>query len=99
MAPAETMGIAEGIEPALATAIIFGVPVWAALSSGALTKWQPPKEAKCILIFGDNDKKLPGQHAAYSLGYRLITEGYEAEVRIPEEPDTDWNDDLISRRR
>ena len=91
-AQAETMGIAEGIETALAAAQIFGVRVWAALTAGALVKWQPPKGAKYFLIFGDNDENLTGQHSAYALGYRLKNEGFHVEVRIPEEPGTDWND-------
>lgn len=93
-APAETMGIAEGIETALSASIIFGIPVWAALTAGALMKWQPPKEAKCVFVFGDNDKSLAGQNAAYALGYRLKTENFQVEMRFPEDAGTDWNDEL-----
>lgn len=95
--PAETMGIAEGIETALSASAIFGIPVWSALSSGGLVKWQPPEKAKCVLIFGDNDKSFAGQNAAYALGYRLATEDYQVEVRVPDEPGADWNDELCDR--
>lgn len=93
-APAETMGIAEGIETALSAAILFQVPVWAALSAGALMKWQPPPEAKCILIFGDSDESIAGQVSAYGLAHRLKTEGYHVDVRLPAEIGTDWNDHM-----
>lgn len=96
--PTETMGIAEGIETALSASQLFGLPVWAALSAGALIKWKPPKEAKCILIFGDSDESFAGQNAAYSLAYRLKTEGYQTEVRLPESLGTDWNDELLAER-
>lgn len=93
---AETMGIAEGVETALAAAKMFDIPVWSALSAGGLIKWQPPATAKHIIVFGDNDRSATGQAAAWSLAHRLITEGLSAEVRIPETADTDWNDVLTS---
>lgn len=92
---AETMGIAEGIETALSAMRLFDVPVWAALSAGNLVKWQPPANVRHVLVFGDADKSLAGQHAAWSLAYRLKTEGIEAEVRLPDEIGTDWNDVLM----
>ncbi len=91
---AETMGIAEGIETALSAMLLFDVPVWAALSTGPMTKWQPPATAKHIIVFADNDDNFAGQHAAYSLAHRLRGEGYRVEVRIPDLADTDWNDML-----
>jgi putative DNA primase/helicase len=87
------MGIAEGVETALAAMKLFDVPVWSALSAGGLIKWQPPVTARHIIVFGDNDKNATGQAAAWSLAHRLIAEGLNAEVRVP--PDEgDWNDVL-----
>ncbi len=91
---AETMGIAEGIETALSAMLLFDVPVWAALSTGPMTKWQPPPTARHVIVFADNDDNFAGQHAAYSLAHRLRGEGYRVEVRIPDLADTDWNDML-----
>jgi putative DNA primase/helicase len=91
---AETMGIAEGVETALAASKLFGIPVWSALSAGGLIKWQPPPTARHIIVFGDNDHTATGQAAAWSLAHRLIVEGLTAEVRIPETANTDWNDVL-----
>ena len=88
----DTLGIAEGIETALSAAMIFGVPVWSALSSGPLLKWIPPKTTRAVMIFGDNDANYAGQNAAYSLAYRLKTEGLHVDVRIPDQTGDDWND-------
>ena len=91
---AETMGIAEGVETALAASKMFDIPVWSALSAGGLIKWQPPGTARHIIVFGDNDANATGQAAAWSLAHRLMVEGLRAEVRIPDDPGTDWNDVL-----
>jgi putative DNA primase/helicase len=91
---AETMGIAEGIETALSASQLFDIPVWAALTAGALMKWQPPSHAKFIIVFGDNDESMTGQAAAYSLAHRLKIEGFAVEVRLPAELGADWNDQL-----
>lgn len=95
-AAAETMGIAEGIETALSASLLFGIPVWSALTAGAVIKWEPPPEAKCVLIFGEHDRNFAGQHAAYSLAYRLKndakTKHLAVEVKVPDLDGADWND-------
>ncbi len=111
LAPAaETMGVAEGIETALAAASLHGIPVWATLSAGALTKWEPPAGAKHIIIFADVDATFTGQVSAYQLATRLIrcewankekTERLSVEVRSPLFSDDgryseDWADVLRS---
>ena len=93
-APAETMGIAEGIETALSASLIWNMPVWAALNAGMVMQWKPPAEAKEIHVFGDNDQNFAGQSAAYALAHRLLHEGRQAKVQIPDEPG-DWNDVLM----
>lgn len=95
----ETLGIAEGIETALAASKLFGVPVWAALNAGELEKWVPTAGVKAVVVFGDNDVNFVGQRAAFSLAQRLSREGFSAEVRIPDQPGTDWNDCLINGKR
>ncbi len=95
--PAETMGIAEGIETALSAAILYGMPVWAALSAPMLAKWKPPGEARTIVIFADNDRSFAGQHAAYALAQSLNAAGYGVEVCIPRRPGSDWNDVLVAQ--
>ena len=98
--PAATMGIAEGIETALAAMLTYGIPVWSALGTSGMVRWQPPKEATCILVFADLDVSYAGQHAAYTLAYRLHAEGFHVEVREPAgERPCDFNDMLMSSGR
>jgi putative DNA primase/helicase len=98
LAPAaEILGVAEGIETALAAGCIFHMPVWSTVSEGFLRTWEPPQEAKRVLIFGDNDKNFVGQNAAYELAKRLSLAGLEVAVKIPERAGADWNDVLRTR--
>ena len=93
---AETMGIAEGIETAMSAMQVFDVPVWSALNSGNLFKWQPPANVRNVLIFGDADEGFDGQTKAYALAHRLKLSGLNVEVRMPDFIGTDWNDYLQS---
>lgn len=95
----ETMGIAEGIETALAAQLLHDIPVWAACTAGALAKWEPPENVKAVLIFGDNDPSYAGQAAAYALAYRLSRKGLHVETRFPDTTGDDWNDVLQSIQR
>ena len=91
-----TLGIAEGIETAFATMMLFGVPCWAALNAGMLEKFQPPESVTRLLIYGDNDAHQRGQQAAQTLAQRLTI---KTEVHVPSQGDTDWNDVLRGARR
>lgn len=93
-----TLGIAEGIETAMAASALFNVPVWAALNATLLAKWVPPAGCDDVAIFGDNDPKFGGQHAAYALAHRLSVKGCAVTVSIPDLPGTDWNDVLLKRK-
>jgi len=88
---AETLGISEGIETALSATILSGVPCWAAVSASMLMAWQPPPEVRRVIVFGDHDQGFAGHAAAYALAKRLATDR-AVEVRIPDQPGTDWND-------
>lgn len=87
-----TLGIAEGIETALAASIRFGVPVWAATNAALLEAWIPPEGVERVLIAGDNDYSFTGQAAAYKLARRLAQKGLTVEVHIPDRIDSDWAD-------
>lgn len=78
---AETMGVAEGIETAMAAAQRFGLTVWACTSCAALVKWQPPTGCRRIIVMGDLDSSYAGQLSAYSLASRLRS-AYFVEVRF-----------------
>lgn len=91
----EVLGIAEGIETALAASVLFDVPVWSAINAQNLSKWVPPKVAKKIIIFGDNDKTFTGQAASYTLARRLtVQHDLDVEVQLPPVIGHDWADTL-----
>ena len=91
------MGVAEGVENALAASILFGLPVWAAVTAGGLKRWVPPAGAREVFVFGDHDGNGVGQGAAEALAVRLRSQGLAATVRIPNEIGADWNDLLLAR--
>lgn len=95
-APARVLGIAEGVETALSAAMIYEVPVWAAISASTLEKWLPPDECEEVVVFGDADSRFRGQAAAYRLANRLAMTGREVTVRLPERLGWDWNDALTN---
>jgi putative DNA primase/helicase len=87
-----TLGIAEGIETALAASIRFGVPVWAATNAVLLESWVPPAGVERVLIAGDNDVSFTGQAAAFGLARRLAQKGLAVEIQIPGQTGKDWAD-------
>jgi putative DNA primase/helicase len=88
------LGIAEGIETALAATQRTGVPCWASYSATLLEQFQPPDGVGRVVVFGDNDASFTGQAASYALAKRLKREGYEVDVRIPERTGADWADQV-----
>lgn len=95
---AEHMGVAEGIETAVAATQLFGIPTWAAITAGGMEKFAPPPECRTLMIFGDNDEGCAGQAAAFVLAKRLHGKVKTA-VRIPEKVGMDWNDVLLEGKR
>jgi putative DNA primase/helicase len=93
-----TLGIAEGIETAIAAHEIFRIPVWAALSTSGIETFQPPTDIEHMIVFGDNDANFAGQKAAYTLASRL-SRTLKVEVQMPPHAGTDWLDMLLSKRR
>jgi putative DNA primase/helicase len=94
MEPTGTLGIAEGIETALAAAKLFGIPCWAVLNAGNMENWIPPADV-AVTIFGDNDESLVGHKSAYTVASRLKRLGVKTEVRMADIPGCDWNDVLM----
>jgi putative DNA primase/helicase len=86
----EEMGVAEGIETALAAHQLFGVPVWSVLNANGLVTFRPPSTVRRVHVFGDNDDSGTGQAAAWQLAAALRRAGIEAPVNLPETAESDW---------
>lgn len=85
------LGVAEGIETAIACAHYFQVATWACINSTLMPSWLPPERIRRIYVFGDNDSNYAGQEAAYRLGHALYSRGFISKVLIPDKPG-DWAD-------
>lgn len=86
------IGVAEGIETALAAMRIFDVPTMAALSADGLRRWQWPAGTTHITIFADAGDA--GIQAAAMLADRLNVAGIPSSIQTPLHGD-DFNDDLL----
>lgn len=91
-AVAEHIGLAEGIESAMAASMRFKEPVWSSTSAGLMEAWEPPDGVKRITVYGDNDANFVGQAAAYNLARKWTIAGYVVDVVLPEKVGSDWAD-------
>lgn len=92
-----SLGIAEGIETALAASELFEMPTWSCISTSGIETYEPPEGVEHVVIFADHDANFAGQAAAYRAAHRLALKGTEVEVCIPPRPG-DWLDELNGRR-
>lgn len=88
------MGVAEGIETAMSAALLFKLPVWAAVNARNLAKFTPPPGVSALAVFADHDESYTGQAAGFELAKRLVREGIAVTVRMPETMGQDFNDVL-----
>ena len=84
------IGIAEGIETALAAWLASSVSTVAAYSAGNLAAWQWPPGVQRIVVFADHDPA--GVQAAEKLRQRAVVAGLTVNVIKPTEPGLDWCD-------
>lgn len=103
---AAQMGVAEGIETALAAQALFGLPVWACVSAGGMEAVQLPiMEVERLVIFADRDKPSRtapegrGQQAAQRLERRMRALAVDCRARIPVPPAGDYADIWAARGR
>lgn len=90
----DCLGIAEGIETALAVKRDYGVTCWSAISDAGLAAFNPPESVRELRIYGDNDRNYAGQAAAYALAKRLSLSQREINVSVylPQSAGTDFAD-------
>jgi putative DNA primase/helicase len=94
MPAGDVLGVAEGVETALSAALMHGVPVWAALNTSLLARFEPPPGVTTLRVYADRDEA--GLTAALKLVERLQGR-VRLEIRIPPAPAKDWNDFLVAR--
>lgn len=88
----DQIGVAEGIESAIAATQLYGIPTWAAVSTAMLKAFVPPPGVRKVWVMADHDTNFAGQAAAFSLAARLVREDYAADVLIPDTPGDDFCD-------
>ena len=87
--PTDTLAVTEGIETALAVRLTAGLPVWAAISAGGMTKIVIPDTVRLVIICADNDLNGTGERAAKTLAQRLMADGRRVKILMPSTPGTD----------
>jgi putative DNA primase/helicase len=87
-AAGESLGIAEGVETALAAMQIANVPVWATLGAQRLANVAIPASVKKLHIFADADR--PGQDAAEKAARTY--HDYVVKIHTPRAPFGDFAD-------
>lgn len=86
----EVLGVAEGIETAIACQNATGIPVWACVSAGGMEAVVIPQEVKEVIIFADNDASKTGERVSEALQERLRHEGRWVKSVMPNQVGTDW---------
>ena len=98
--PDAVMGIAEGVETALAASEWFEMAVWAAIGAENLAQFDAvPEGVKRLVIFADNDANYVGQEAAYRLARRLVSKGLLVDVAVAPEVGSDWLDAYVKKQK
>ena len=93
---AEDIGIAEGVETALAVAQATGAPCWAVSGTALMESFSPPDWVRSVTIYGDNDESYAGHKAAYTLAFKL-RDKCSVGVNMAEIVGTDFADQFIAR--
>ncbi len=84
--PSPVLGIAEGIETALAVRLATGMPVWSAVCASLLARFAPPAGTRRLVVWADRDLSGAGEAAARDLRSRLLSRGIAVDIRLPAGP-------------
>lgn len=90
------LGVAEGIETALAASLASGVPVWSTYCANGLSTFAWPIGVRKLVIFGDAD--AGGRKAAEDLRVRADRAGMHVATLIPRTEGMDWADVYAAAR-
>lgn len=87
------LGLAEGMETALAVMAAGWSPVWAAIDAGNLADLPVLDGIETLTVFADHDDA--GLHAAEKLAQRWVRAGREVAIATPTVRGKDWADDDV----
>lgn len=94
--PGAPLVVAEGIETALAAAVLLRAPAWASVSAGNMADaMRLPEAVRDVILAADNDP--PGIAAVKRAAARLRGEGRRVRVSMPDRQGFDFNDVLRKR--
>jgi putative DNA primase/helicase len=79
----KVLGIAEGIETALALAQDMSIPAWASGTAALMETIELPDMVEHVVIAADNDASWTGLAAATKLAKRLVSKGKTAQIALP----------------
>jgi len=91
------LGLAEGIEDALAAMQLCELPCWASLGGARLARVDLPAEVREVHVFADADDA--GREAAEMAVRRFRREGLKARAFLPPDGAKDMNEALIAEGR
>lgn len=106
--PDKVLGVAEGVETAIAVTEATGIPCWPTISTAFMKTFVPPRGVQRLVVFGDKDRpteQFPegaGFQAARILVQTLWKKGFKASLQMPpsEIPDgaksIDWLDEFVN---
>lgn len=98
--PSDTLGVSEGIETGLASALLRNIPVWPCHSSSILANFELPDVCvgvvKNLIIFADSDEvkcgRKAGEEAAKKLADRARKWGLRTLIMRPAKVGADFSD-------
>jgi hypothetical protein len=103
MESGETLGIVEGLFPALSVIAATGLPTWGLVSLQHLDAFEPPAGVKNIILWGTKDKGKFANQIYRRLRKRLQAKGVKVEIVLPamrrptKLASLDWNDVLCMK--
>lgn len=92
--PGRVLGLAEGIETALAATALHDIPVWAVLGNERFGMVAIPPHVETLVILADHD--LGGQRAAKRAQALYQRDNLDLRVIWPPAPHNDWADVLAA---